>query len=101
MRDNGTGDDKLRDKALKSPAVLAEYEQFKLEYELAEQLKSMRLKMHFSQEVVAQKMHSSKSAVSRLEAAKGGLKHSPSISTLKRYADAIGCILEIKLKPSI
>lgn len=101
MRDDGTWHDKLKEKALKNPEILAEYEQFKLEFELAEQLKVMRLKMHFSQGVVAQKMHSSKSAVSRLESAKGGLKHSPSISTLRRYADAIGCILEIKLKPSI
>lgn len=63
------------------------------------ELKTMRQKMKISQETVAESMHSSKSAVSRLESAKSGPKHSPSISTLRRYADAIGCALEIKLKP--
>lgn len=99
MKDNGSWHGKLRAKALKNPEVLAEYEQFKLEFELAEQLKTMRQKMKISQEAVAESMHSSKSAISRLESAKSGHKHSPSISTLRRYADAIGCALEIKLKP--
>ena len=41
-------------------------------------------------------MGTTKSAVSRLEAVG---KHAPSISTLKRYARAVGCQLEIKLVP--
>ncbi len=101
MKDNGIWHEKLRAKALKNPEVLAEYEQFKLEFGLAEQLKTMRQKMKISQEAVAASMHSSKSAISRLESAKNGPKHSPSISTLRRYAEAIGCVLEIKLKPII
>ncbi len=55
--------------------------------------------MNLSQEDVAEKMHSSKSAIARLESAKGS-KHSPSISTLKKFAEAIGCHLEIKLVPN-
>ncbi|MCC2624624.1 MAG: DNA-binding protein [Burkholderiales bacterium] len=99
MKDNGSWHGKLRAKALKNPEILAEYEQFKLEFELAEQLKNICQKMKISQEAVADNMHSSKSAVSRLKSAKSGPKHSPSISALKRYAEAIGCALEIKLKP--
>jgi transcriptional regulator with XRE-family HTH domain len=41
-------------------------------------------------------MGTTKSAVSRLEAAG---KHTPSLSTLKRYAQAVGCDLQIKLVP--
>jgi transcriptional regulator with XRE-family HTH domain len=43
-------------------------------------------------------MGTTKSAVSRLEA---GGKHSPSLTTLKKYAQAVGCRLEIKLVPEI
>jgi transcriptional regulator with XRE-family HTH domain len=39
-------------------------------------------------------MGTTKSAVSRLEAAG---KHSPSVSTLKKYARAVGCEVEIRL----
>lgn len=99
MRDNGKWHDEIRSAALNDPDVRAKYEEFKLEFKIAEQCKIMRQKMHISQEAVAEKMHSSKSAVSRLESAKGS-KHSPSISTLKKYAEAIGCHLEIKLVPN-
>ncbi|MBU1182745.1 MAG: helix-turn-helix domain-containing protein, partial [Proteobacteria bacterium] len=37
-----------------------------------------------------------KSAVSRLESAG---KHAPSVTTLKKYAEAVGCHLEIRLVP--
>jgi hypothetical protein len=49
--------------SIKRPEVRPEYEDFKLEFEIAEQCKAMR-----------QKMQPSKSAVSRLESAKGS-KH--------------------------
>ncbi|MBI4745091.1 MAG: helix-turn-helix transcriptional regulator [Deltaproteobacteria bacterium] len=42
-------------------------------------------------------MGTTKSAVSRLEAVG---KHAPSLTTLKKYARAVGCRLEIKLVPS-
>jgi transcriptional regulator with XRE-family HTH domain len=41
-------------------------------------------------------MGTTKSAVSRLESAG---KHAPSIATLKKYAHAVGCDLQIKLIP--
>ena len=37
------------------------------------------------------------SVVARLEAGGGRQKHSPSIATLEKYAEAVGCHLEIKL----
>jgi transcriptional regulator with XRE-family HTH domain len=42
-------------------------------------------------------MGTTKSAVSRLE---GVGKHSPSVSTLKKYARAVGCEVEIRLVPA-
>ena len=38
-------------------------------------------------------------AVARLESALSSGKHSPSIDTLKRYAEAVGCELQIQLVP--
>lgn len=42
-------------------------------------------------------LRSRKLAVSRLEAVG---KHSPSVTTLKRYARALGCDVEIRLVPA-
>jgi len=41
-------------------------------------------------------MGTTKSAVSRLESAG---KHAPSLTTLKKYAQAVGCHLKIKFIP--
>ena len=49
-----------------------------------------------TQEEVAALMGTTKSAVSRLE---GAGAHSPSVSTLKKYAKAVGCDVEIRLVP--
>jgi DNA-binding XRE family transcriptional regulator len=64
------------------------------EYELVRELLAARAKAGLTQEQVAQSMGTTKSAVSRLEAVG---KHSPSVSTLKRYAGAVGCTVEIRL----
>ena len=37
-------------------------------------------------------------AVARLESGGGSQRHSPSIATLCRYAEAVGCRLEIRLR---
>lgn len=42
-------------------------------------------------------MGTTKSAVSRLESAG---PHSPSVATLKKYAKAVGCEIEIRLVPA-
>ena len=55
-----------------------------------------RSKSGLTQEAVAELMGTTKSAVSRLESAG---KHAPSLTTLKKYAQAIGCQLEIKFIP--
>jgi len=87
----------LREKTLTDPIGRAEYEAFKLEFELARQLKAAREKAHLTQEAVAESMQTKKPAVARLEAAGGREKHSPSLRTLVKYASAIGYELCIKL----
>jgi DNA-binding XRE family transcriptional regulator len=67
------------------------------EYELLDQMLKARARAGLTQEGVAQRMGTTKSAVSRLESA--GSKHAPSLLTLKRYAQAVGCDVKIKLVP--
>ena len=49
-----------------------------------------------TQGAVAQRMGTTKSAISRLECSG---KHTPSIGTLQRYAEAVGCEHKIELAP--
>jgi DNA-binding XRE family transcriptional regulator len=67
------------------------------EFALAAELLRARSRSGLTQEAVAERMGTSKSAVSRLETAG---KHSPSVTTLRRYAEAVGCDIEIKLVPA-
>jgi DNA-binding XRE family transcriptional regulator len=73
------------------------YEGLEDEYTLVRELLAARMRAGLTQEQVAASMGTTKSAVSRLE---GAGAHSPSVSTLKRYAKAVGCDVEIRLVPS-
>ncbi|HEX5760053.1 MAG TPA: helix-turn-helix transcriptional regulator [Thermoanaerobaculia bacterium] len=73
------------------------YEALGNEYALARELLAARSRAGLTQEAVAARMGTTKSAVSRLEAAG---KHSPSVTTLKKYAEAVGCSVEIRLVPA-
>ena len=72
------------------------YEALELEYQVADQLLKARARAGLTQDAVAEIMGTTKSAISRLEAAG---KHAPSLSTLKRYAHAVGCKLQVRLVP--
>jgi DNA-binding XRE family transcriptional regulator len=72
------------------------YENLQEEYSLIREMLAARSKSGLTQEAVAELMGTTKSAVSRLESAG---KHAPSLTTLKKYAQAVGCHLEIKLVP--
>lgn len=84
------------DKAMKRKGFKEAYEGLAEEYALVRELLAARSRAGLTQEAVAELMGTSKSAVSRLESAG---KHAPSMSTLKKYAEAVGCHLEIKLVP--
>lgn len=72
------------------------YDGLELEYQVADQLLKARARAGLTQDAVAEIMGTTKSAISRLEAAG---KHAPSLSTLQRYAHAVGCRVEVKLVP--
>ena len=72
------------------------YEDLELEYQVIDQLLKARARAGLTQDAVAELMGTTKSAVSRLE---GAGKHTPSLSTLQRYARAVGCDLQVKLVP--
>jgi len=72
------------------------YDALELEYEVASQMLKARARAGLTQDAVAERMGTTKSAISRLESAG---KHAPSLATLKRYANAVGCKLKVKLVP--
>jgi len=84
-------------KARKRRGFSEAYDELEEEYQLARELLRARVGAGLTQEEVAESMGTTKSAISRLEAAG---KHSPSVATLKKYAHAVGCVVEIHLVPA-
>jgi transcriptional regulator with XRE-family HTH domain len=91
------GHSQLKNKALKVAEVRAEYDALGPEFTLLRDMLLARQAAGMSQGEVAEKMGTKPPAVARLESALGSGKHSPSIATLRKYADAVGCSLEIRL----
>jgi len=86
-------------KMLEEPAVKAEYDAQAEEFVLLDELLSARRRAGLTQAEVAAKMGTKTPAVARLEAGGGSQRHSPSVATLRKYAEAVGCRLEIRLLP--
>jgi predicted transcriptional regulator len=84
---------------LKNPAVKAEYDAQAEEFALLDELLRARQKAGLTQAEVARRMGTKTPAVARLEAGGGSQRHSPSVATLRKYAEAVGCRLEIRLRP--
>lgn len=87
----------LKEKALKNKNVNAIYEALEPEFSLLRELLKARQKAGLSQAEIAKLMGTKAPAITRLESSLSSGKHSPSISTLKKYASALGCHLEIKI----
>ncbi len=83
-------------KAGKREGFASAYESLALEYLIVDQLLRARARAGLTQDAVAARMGTTKSAISRLEAAG---RHSPSLGTLQRYAEAVGCRLHVRLVP--
>ena len=81
-------------KAATRKGFVETYDALALEYHVANQMLKARSRAGLTQDAVAERMGTTKSAVSRLESAG---KHAPSLATLKRYARAVGCELQVKL----
>lgn len=81
-------------RAAKRKGFSEAYNALEAEYRLIDEMLRARTRAGLTQDAVADRMGTTKSAVSRLEAIG---KHSPSLATLKRYAEAVGCDLRVKL----
>lgn len=89
--------DEFLARAMRRKGFAAAYAESAGEYELVRELLAARARAGLTQEQVAETMGTTKSAVSRLEAVAG---HSPSVTTLKKYARAVGCEVQIRLVPA-
>lgn len=91
--------DEMIKRMLSNPEVKAEYDALADEFALFDECLKARKRAGLTQEEIAARMGTKAPAVARIEAGGGKKRHSPSIATLRRYADAVGCKLKIKLVP--
>jgi transcriptional regulator with XRE-family HTH domain len=91
--------DEMVKKMMSNPDVKAEYHALAGEFSLFDELLKARLRARMTQADIAKRMGTKTPAIARLEAGGGSKKHSPSLATLRKYAKAVGCKLEIKLIP--
>ncbi len=89
----------LMEKMLTRRAVKAEYDAQAEEMALLDELLKARRRAGLTQADVAARMGTQAPSVARLEAGGGSRGHSPSVATLRKYAEAVGCRLEIRLLP--
>lgn len=79
------------------PEFQAAYHELEMEFTLLRELLLARQRAGLTQAEVAEKMGTKPPAVTRLEAALSDQRHSPTLATLKKYAQAVGCRLEVHL----
>ncbi|MBP9777610.1 MAG: helix-turn-helix transcriptional regulator [Rickettsiaceae bacterium] len=91
----------FKKKALKDAGVKLAYDKLEEEFTLIAELIKARKIAGKSQAEVANIMHTSPSVISRLEGGSQTVKHSPSVDTLRRYAEAVGCKLKITLESTL
>jgi transcriptional regulator with XRE-family HTH domain len=85
----------LKTRALARPDVKAAYDQLDDEFAFLDEFLKARASAGITQAEVAARIGTTQSAIARLESGKGG--HSPSLATLRKYARALGCRLELRL----
>ncbi len=86
------------EKLLKNPAVKAEVEKLnREEFAILDQILAARKAAGLSQAQVAKRMGTQAPAIARLESSLATGKHSPSLSTLRKYAAALGKRVELHL----
>ncbi len=80
---------------MKDPDFRNEYEILEPEHKLAATLIRLRIAKGLSQEQLAELLHTKQESIARLESGNS----LPSLSTVKRVADALDAELEISLRP--
>ncbi|MCK4379261.1 MAG: helix-turn-helix transcriptional regulator [Deltaproteobacteria bacterium] len=86
----------LKEIALKRKGVNVEYQSLEPEFTLLRAMLSARQKSGLTQAQIAERMGTKSPAITRLESSLTSGKHSPSLATIKKYAEAVGYHLEIK-----
>ena len=84
---------------MKDPEFKEEYDALEEEFSIFDAFVEARQKAGLTQEEVARRMGTKPSAIARLESSGGKNKPSPTLSTLQKYAKALGCRLELRLVP--
>ena len=87
----------FKEKALKQSGVRKAYDELAPAYKLRRQLVALRQGAGLTQAQLAEKLHTSKSNISRLESV--GSSISPKLSTISDYAEAVGYDIEIDFVP--
>ena len=85
----------LKARALSRPDVKAEYDRLEEEFAVLDQFLRARAAAGLTQAQVAERIGTSQSAIARLESGAG--RHQPSLGTLRKCAQALGCRLELRL----
>lgn len=86
----------LKGRLMQDAEFAREYAKADSEYKVIEALVQARIKAKLSQAELARKTGTTQSAIARLES--GSI--SPTLSTLRRYAEATGSKLEISIVPA-
>lgn len=84
-------------KSLANPEFKAAYEALEDEFSALDTLLQARKEAGLTQAEVAERMGIAQSSLARIESSLGSRKHSPSLATLRRYAEACGKKLTIQI----
>lgn len=91
---NGTIEfSKIRDELLNDQEVQREYDSLHLSFHVAHEIISWRIRRGLTQQELAQIAGTRQSVISRVESG----EHLPSLTLLKRLAEALGTSIHIKL----
>ena len=82
-------------RALTRPEVKKAYDELAEEFTFLDEFLKARAASGLTQAQVAERVGTTQSVIARLES--GRTKHSPSLTTLRRYAEAIGYRVELRL----
>ena len=88
--------EQLKQKAFKNKNVKKEYDKLDLEFQLLNEMLTARKEAGLSQSEVAELMGTKQTAITRLESSLSQGNHSPSLATIRKYANAVGCHLDIR-----
>lgn len=87
----------LKQKSLSDKKVKEQYDELSVEFSILRQFLAERKKTGLTQAGIAERMGTKAPAITRLESSLASGTHSPSLTTLEKYAKALGCQLSVKL----